>query len=114
MDRLTYRVHQNLLAQVADTEEEAREVRRILTGVAIRAIDGAIDAQIYGKERAWPSCCGNCSQGRRLCPTPDACQVSIEPDPPREPAGYAGLFVFALLLTFWAAVAAMAIAWFAN
>ena len=110
MDRLTYSVHQDLLAQVAASEEEAREVRRILTGVAIRAIDH----KTTGKDRAWPSCCGECSQGRRLCPTPEACQVSIDPDPPREPAGYAGLFVFALLLTFWAAVAAMAIALLAR
>lgn len=101
MDRLTHRVHTDLLAQVAASEEEAREVRRILTGVVPKA-------------HVWPSCCGECSQGRRLCPTPEACQVSIEPDQPREPAGYAGLFVFALLLTFWAAVAAMAIALLAR
>ena len=30
MDRLTHRVHTDLLAQVAASEEEAREVRRIL------------------------------------------------------------------------------------
>ena len=30
MDRMTHRVHQDLLAQVAASEEEAREVRRIL------------------------------------------------------------------------------------
>ena len=30
MDRMTHRVHQDLLAQVATSEEEAREVRRIL------------------------------------------------------------------------------------
>lgn len=110
MDRFSYADHSDLLDQVAASEEEAREVRRILTSVAIRAID----AQITGKARAWPSCCGECSQGRRLCPTPEACQVSIEPDPPREPAGYAGLFVFALLLTFWAAVVALSIALLAR
>ena len=30
MDRMTHRVHQDLLDQVATSEEEAREVRRIL------------------------------------------------------------------------------------
>ena len=30
MDRMTHRVHQDLLAQVAASEEEARAVRRIL------------------------------------------------------------------------------------
>ena len=30
MDRMTHRVHHDLLAQVATSEEEAREVRRIL------------------------------------------------------------------------------------
>ena len=30
MDRMTHRVHQDLLAQVATSEEEARAVRRIL------------------------------------------------------------------------------------
>ena len=30
MDRMTHRVHQDLIAQVATSEEEAREVRRIL------------------------------------------------------------------------------------
>ena len=89
MDRMTHRVHTDLLDQVAASEEEAREVRRIL-GPA-----------------TWPGCCGACGQGRKPCPTPQACQVSEA-----EHDSTAMLWIAAGLMLTWAVLAAASIAIF--
>lgn len=102
-DRLNnYRTHADLLRQVADSEAEEREVRRVL-GAPLTEAD--LDANNAPK-LAWPNCCGACGQGRRLCITPQACQVSAEPDPPRPPLRRGdGLIAAALVVASWAAVA---------
>lgn len=91
MDRMTHRVHTDLLDQVAASEEEAREVRRIL-GPA-----------------TWPGCCGACGQGRKPCPTPQACQIC---DDYTERDGAAIRWIAAGLLLTWAVLAAAGIAAF--
>lgn len=96
--------HIDLLAQVADHEAEEREVRRIL---GAKLTEDDLDAHARWKRAAtWPNCCGSCHQGRRACPTPQACQISVEPDRPR-PRRRAGdmVLVIALLLACWATIA---------
>lgn len=102
-DRLNnYRTHADLLRQVADSEAEEREVRRVL-GAPLTEAD--LDANNAPK-LAWPNCCGACGQGRRLCSTPQACQISAEADPPRAPMQAGDLFILAgLMLVSWAALA---------
>lgn len=110
MDRMTHRVHQDLLAQVATSEEETRAVRRIL-GPALqrelrylRDFDRTPDAP---QGEPWPACCGICAQGRSLCPTPEACRISVEPDAPRPPLRAGDLVrAVGLLVLSWTAFAA--------
>lgn len=49
-----HKTHADLLSQVADTRAEEEHVRRVLTA--------PLDV--------WPSCCGACEQGRKLCTCP--------------------------------------------
>ena len=56
----------------------------------------------------WPACCGLCAQGRRLCPSPQACQLVDEDRPPMR--GGDLLRVVVLVLACWAAVALTLIA----
>lgn len=101
----TYRVHSDLLAQVADSEHEAREVRRILGAEQRKLTESDLDRRIADKADTWPCCCGACEQGRRVCPTPDACQLATyEPRPPMQAGDL--LIVVALVLLSWAAIAA--------
>lgn len=97
--------HLDLLAQVADSTHERDEVRRILSAAAIRSIDTAISGPM--PLDTFAGCHGPCSQGRRFCPTPDACQIA-EPDTFAIWRGLrvaiaftAGCVVLALCLAYW-------------
>ena len=75
-------VHLDLLDQVADSAAERDAVRRILSEPLTEA---DLDAQQRWKAAPWPfapanhahrfSACvsGPCEQGRKLCPSPEAC-----------------------------------------
>ena len=108
-DRLNYRVHQDLLRQVATSEEEAREVRRILGPDLQRELRNLRDFHRDQKPESWPACCGACGQGRKLCQTPQACQIC---DDYTERDGAAIVWIAAGLLLTWAVIAAAAIAAF--
>ena len=107
----------DLLDQVADSEAERLEVRRILGELAAQddaalLAEHELDTHIrHVRAAAYPiryRACANgpCAQGRKLCPTPQACQVSAEPDPPRPPLRRGdGLIAAALVVASWAAVA---------
>jgi hypothetical protein len=96
-----YQAHADMLKQAADSTAERDEVRRILG-----------EAQAAYKRQPWPyapsnhahrySTCkdGPCQQGRKPCPTPDACQMPERPSPR---SGDLWL-VTALILAGWAAV----------
>lgn len=80
--------HLDLLDQVADSADEARAVRRTfgvpLTGDELDTLERHKRAANYPIRYA--ACAhGPCDQGRKLCPTPQACQISAEPDAPRPP-----------------------------
>jgi hypothetical protein len=71
-------IHLSLLEQVANSEHERDEVRRILGEAAIDAIDARlIDYSVHTSE----CCTANCSQGRK-CPARQACELP-EPDTTR-------------------------------
>jgi len=111
MNRFSYADHSDLLSQVAASEEEARAVRRILGPETQRKLTEAdLDAQIAFKGEPWPSCCGACAQGRKLCPTPQACQISFDEDAKHDTARI--IWIGAGLLMFWAVIASAAIAAF--
>lgn len=109
MDRMTHRVHQDLLAQVAASEEEASAVRRILGPDLQRELGYLHDFHRDPKPEPWPSCCGACGQGRKLCPTPQACQIC---DDYTERDGAAIRWIAAGLLLTWAVIVSAAIAAF--
>lgn len=94
-------MHQDLLAQVADSEHEEATVRRVL------GVTGP------GTLHILPSCKGGpCCQGRKACPMPQACHV---PDPKDEDQSQgAGWRVYAALLgipAFVLALGAAAVFW---
>jgi hypothetical protein len=99
----------DLLDQVDDSTKERDEVRRILGApLAEHELD---THECHKRAAVYPiryRACANgpCAQGRKLCPTPQACQVSAEPDPPRPPLRRGdGLIAAALVVASWAAVA---------
>ena len=108
-DRLNYRVHGDLLDQVAASEEEAREVRRILGPDLQRELAHLRDFDRSPKPESWPRCCGACGQGRAPCPTPQACQIC---DDYTERDGAAIVWIAAGLLLTWAVIAFAGIAIF--
>lgn len=112
-DRSNYATHADLLAQVADSAEEDAHVRRVLGG---RVSEAELDE--YERWRRAPvavgatnhahrySTCvsGPCDQGRKLCPSPEACQRS-EPDNRAERA-IIGLVTFTCAALICGAIAA--------
>ena len=106
---LVHRV--DLLDQVADSTEERDAVRRILSEpLAEHELD---TLGRYASAAVYPirySACANgpCAQGRKLCPTPQACQLGEgDADPPRTPMRRGDALRLALLvLASWAAIAA--------
>ena len=109
MDRFSYADHSDLLDQVATSEEEARAVRRILGPDLQREMAHLRDFHRDPNPEPWPSCCGACGQGRRLCPTPQACQIC---DDYTERDGAAIVWIAAGLLLTWAVIAFAGIAIF--
>lgn len=101
----------DLLDQVADSTEERDAVRRILSEpLAEHELD---TLGRYTGAAVYPirySACANgpCAQGRKLCPTPQACQLGEgDADPPRTPMRRGdALRVILLGLAAWAAIAA--------
>ena len=110
MDRMTHRVHADLLAQVERDEHRRAEIRRILGPDLQRELRNLRDFHRDPNPEPWPSCCGACGQGRRLCPTPQACQIC---DDYTERDGAALIWIAAGLLLTWAVIAAAGIAIFA-
>lgn len=121
MDRSAYSTHADLLSQVADSEAEAAEVRRVLSrrvtdaeltrrnAERLEEVENAVAAY---KRAPWPIApanhahrhspgCSRCEGGGVKCATPDACEV------PERPAPRAGDLwrVVGLVLASWAAVA---------
>lgn len=112
IDRSAYPGHGDLLAQVAESEAEEREVRRILgTRLTAAELDDAIAAN---RSAHWPiapanhahrySACesGPCQGGRKLCPSPEACMRSDESRP--QPRAGDLVLAAALFLGVWAAI----------
>lgn len=99
-DRLSYRIHTDLLAQVATSAEEEREVRRVLYAPLT---ESDLDANEASKRAA---CSGPCEQGRKKCATPEACQLAAE-DYEGDAIGVPRVIGFCL--AFWAVVAALLI-----
>lgn len=133
-DRSAYPVHSDLLAQVADSEAEDREVRlelsKPVTDAEIARINAArlgdVESAIVAqrqqrwKDAPWPvapanhahkrsrGCSGPCEGGAKACPTPQECQISAEPDAPRrKPSAWAK---FGAAVICAASVAAVAFA----
>ncbi len=123
--------HFDLLEQVADTADELETVRRILSAPPAAPLTEAdLDAQQAWLRAPWPATASNhahrysacrsgpCDQGRKLCPSPEACQCA-EPAAPgsesragravRAGAG-AALLVVAVLMAAGIAAAAAALA----
>lgn len=101
----------DLLDQVADSTEERDAVRRILSEpLAEHELD---TLGRYAGAAVYPirySACANgpCAQGRKLCPTPQACQLGEGDgaDPPRAPMRRGDTLRLVLLgLASWAAIA---------
>lgn len=101
-DRSAYPLHADLLAQVADSEAEEREVRRglaPLTDAELSARNAArlgdVESAVAAYRRApWPiapatdahrhsRACSRCESGLAQCVTPDACERAELPRPPR-------------------------------
>lgn len=122
-DRSTYPTHASLLDQVADSREEAAEVRRIL---GQRLTEAELDDAIASKRREdawraspWPysphnhahrySACksGPCEGGAKLCPSPEACQCCERDD--RIARAGAGIVLFVVAALMMAAIVATAL-----
>lgn len=113
IDRSNYATHADLLAQVADSAEEDAHVRRVL---GARVSEAELDEYEQWRRAPHPvgatnhahrfSACksGPCEQGRKLCPSPEACQCS-EPDNRAERA-ITGLVTFTCAALVCGAVAA--------
>lgn len=98
-DRMSYRVHTDLLAQVATSAEEEREVRRVLYAPLT---ERDLDAHEASKRAA---CSGPCNQGRSKCLTPEACQIAEDYE-----GDALGVFrVIGWCLAAWAVIAALLI-----
>lgn len=122
IDRSTYSTHADLLAQVAESEAEDREVRRILgaqltdaelTRINAEQLERVEIAVAAYKRSPWPyapanhahrysGCSGPCEGGKRPCTTPEACERADE----ARPAPRAGdmVFVAVVCLASWAAI----------
>ena len=106
-DRLTHRTHADLLDQVTDDEAEKRNVRRIL-GAPLPLREEDLDAHQRYLLAPFPvapanhahrySACrsGPCQQGRKLCPSPEACQLDAAAAGARPPRRRDTLRTFAL------------------
>ncbi len=121
-DRSAFPIHADLLAQVATSEAEEREVRRILAPLTDAELSarntarlGEVESAVAAYQRApWPiapatdahrysTCSGPCERGTKPCPTPAARERAVdEPRPPRKTGDT--LLVIALLLASLAAV----------
>ena len=102
-------IHFDLLDQVERDEHRRAEIRRILGPELQRELRNLRDFHRDPNPEPWPSCCGACGQGRKLCPTPQACQIC---DDYTERDGAAIRWIAAGLLLTWAVIAAAAIAAF--
>jgi hypothetical protein len=110
-DRLNnHRTHADLLSQVADSTAERDAVRRILSEpLDEHELDTlARYRNADGHPTRFAACAdGPCAGGRKLCPTPEACRIADQANPPRPPMRRGdALRLIALGLAAWAAVAA--------
>lgn len=89
--------HFDLLEQVADTADELETVRRILSAPPAAPLTEAdLDAQQAWLRAPWPATASNhahrfsacvsgpCDQGRKLCPSPEACLRADRAEPGEE------------------------------
>ena len=109
-----YSTHSDLLVQVADSAEEDAHVRRVL---GARVSEAELDEYEQWRRAPFPigatnhahrySACksGPCEQGRKPCPSTEACQCS-EPDNRAERA-ITGLVTFTVAALVCGAVAAV-------
>ena len=123
--------HIDLLDQVADTRVEAAHVRRVLGPELQRKLDALpplteadLDAHQAWLQAPFPTTANNhahrysacksgpCQQGRKLCPSPQACQIEAaneaaarEPRPPLRAGDF--WLVVALVIASWAVAAAL-------
>ena len=111
-DLSNYTKSADLLAHVADSAEEDAHVRRVL---GARVSEAELDEYEQWRRAPHPvgatnhahrhsTCHGPCEQGRKLCPSPEACQCS-EPDNRAERA-ITGLVTFTCAALVCGAVAA--------
>lgn len=102
-------IHLDLLDQVERDEHRRAEIRRILGPDMQRELRNLRDFDRDPNPEPWPSCCGACGQGRKLCQTPQACQICGDYT---EHDGAAIVWIAAGLLLTWAVIAAAVIAVF--
>lgn len=109
MVRSAYHDHHDLLTQVADSREEAANVRRILHGLTEADLDAqerykrapfAVGAATHAHR--YSRACSRCESGMGQCVTPEACERA---EPAREsPSARDLLWVAALFFGLWAAI----------
>lgn len=127
-DRSAFPIHADLLAQVATSEAEEREVRRILAPLTDAELSarntarlGDVESAIAAYKRApWPyapanhahrhsrPACSRCESGAAQCLTPEACERADDPRPAPRAGGRAR--VWALFLSPWGVGAAIVFA----
>jgi hypothetical protein len=83
-------IHLSLLDQVANSEHERDEVRRILGEAADEAINRRV-AIVYSVHTE-PRLCSRCEEGLSACMTPEACRLA-EPDTRHQPFARYGLLL---------------------
>jgi hypothetical protein len=77
-------------------------------GIDIDALHRRIEAR-HMLVQTYPGCTSNCDQGRKLCPSPDACERGVDDDSLGAARGIvwaliASLVIWALATALWLSV----------